>query len=149
MAEVDHDRKQFIKRELVSPSEEAIDPFELGNGPIPLPIGQKKESVLLKFDVQRIKRPSEGPLSKLDESVVGLHLTPKDTSDWESIDLFYDPATWLPVGVRSIEKDGTTRVSRLSNIQLNALREDEAKLLSIETPDPKEWSIDIRPWSKD
>jgi len=149
MAEIDHERKQFIKRELVSPSEEAIDPFELGNGPIPLPIGQKKEAVLSKFDVKRIGRPSEGSLSKLDETVVGLHLTPKGTSDWESIDLFYDPSTWLPVGVQTIEVDGTKRVSRLTNIQLNALSKEDAKLLSIETPDPKEWSIDIRPWSTD
>ena len=45
MAEIDHENKQFIKRELVSPDEKEIDPFELGSGPVPLPIGQTKESL--------------------------------------------------------------------------------------------------------
>ncbi len=147
MAEVDHDNKQFIKRELVAPEEKGIDPFELGSGPIPLPIGQSKESVLSKFNVEKIDKPSEGPLSKLDNNVVGLHLVPKIEDEWESIDLFYNPEIWLPVGVRTIEKDGTKRVSRLTNLQLDVLTEEDAALLSIETPDPKEWSIDIRPWS--
>jgi outer membrane lipoprotein-sorting protein len=146
MAEVDHDNKQFIKRELVAPGEKDIDPFELGNGPIPLPIGQTKESVLSKFTVERIEKPKEGLLSKLADDVVGLHLVPKTGDAWKSIDLFYNPETWLPVGVRTIEKDGTLRVSRLTEIQLNTISPEDAQLLNIETPDPKEWSIDIRPW---
>ena len=148
MAEVDYENKQFIKRELVAPGEKEIDPFELGSGPIPLPIGQKKESVLSKFTVEKTEKPTEGPLAKLPDNVVGLHLIPKTTDEWESIDLFYDPETWLPIGVRTIENDGTKRISLLTNIQLNKLSEEEEKLLSIETPDPKEWSIDIRPWNE-
>jgi hypothetical protein len=149
MAEVDHDKKQFIKRELVAPGENDVDPFELGNGPIPLPIGQTKESVLSKFKVVKIERPTEGPLSKLEENVVGLHLVPTVGDEWKSIDLYYNPETWLPVGVQTIENDGTKRVSRLTNLQLNTLTDEDAALLSIKTPDPKEWSIDIRPWSVD
>jgi hypothetical protein len=149
MAEVDYENKQFLKRELISPEEnKTVDPFELGNGPVPLPIGQTKESVLKKFNVTIIERPDEGQLSKLDENVVGLLLIPtKQKSNWESIELFYNPETWLPVGVRTIEDDGTKRVSQLTDVKLNILNEEDAKLLSISTPDPKEWSIDIRPWS--
>jgi len=147
MAEVDHENKQFIKRELVAPGSENIDPFELGNGPIPLPIGQTKQSVLSKFTVTLIQKPEDGPLSKLDDDIVGLHLVPKNDDEWDYIDLFYDVSTWLPVGVRTVEKDGTERVSRLINSKVNELSEEDAKLLNIETPDPKEWSIDIRPWS--
>ena len=145
MAEVDYENKQFIKRELVAPGQKGIDPFELGNGPIPLPIGQTKESVLSKFTVTKISKPEDGSLAKLDDNVVGLHLIPKTKDEWESIDLFYNPETWLPIGVRTIETDGTKRVSRLTDIQLNTLSDDDAKLLSIETPDPREWSIDVRP----
>jgi hypothetical protein len=147
MAEVDHANKQFIKRELVAPGSEDIDPFELGSGPIPLPIGQTKESVLTKFTVERIAIPKEGTLSKLSDTVVGLHLVPKTEDEWEYIDLFYDSVSWLPVGVRTVEDDGTKRVSRLTNIQVDALSEVDSALLNIETPNPKEWSIDIRPWS--
>ena len=144
MAEVDHEKKQFIKRELVSPDEESVDPFELGNGPIPLPIGQSKVSVLKQFAVELISRPSEGPLSKLDENVIGLHLVPKAKDEWEFVDLFYDPDTWLPVGVRTVELDGTKRVSRLTNMQKDVLSVEDSQLLNIETPDPKEWTIDIQ-----
>ena len=146
MVEVDYEHKQFIKRELVAPGEKEIDPFELGNGPIPLPIGQSKKSVLEQFIVTKAQKPTDGPLSKLDDHVVGLYLVPKSKDEWESIELFYDPKTWLPVGVRTIENDGTKRVSRLTNIKLNTLSEEDSTLLNIETPDPKEWSIDIRPW---
>ncbi len=149
MAEVDHENKQFIKRELVAPGEKDVDPFELGSGPIPLPIGQTKESVLSKFTVERVAKPAEGPLSTLADGVVGLHLVPKSKDEWEYIDLFYDPANWLPVGVSTVESDGTKRVSRLSNMQVNVLTASDAALLSIETPDPKVWSIDIRPWSNE
>ena len=147
MVEIDHEQKQFIKRELVAPGENGIDPFELGSGPIPLPIGQSKESVLKQFTVEKTTIPTEGLLSKLDDSVVGLHLVPREGDEWEYIDLFYDPTTWLPVGVRTVEQDGTKRVSHLTNIQLNALSDEDELLLSIKTPDNKEWSIDIRPWS--
>jgi hypothetical protein len=148
MAEIDREKKQFIKRELVAPDKKDIDPFELGNGPIPLPIGQKKEAVLAKFEVERVAKPSDGPLAKLDDTVIGLHLIPKTKDEWEYIDLYYDPSTWLPVGVCAVELDGTKRESRLTDIQVNTLSEEDASLLSILTPDPKEWSIDIRPWSE-
>ncbi|MBC8310060.1 MAG: hypothetical protein H8E83_06075 [Planctomycetes bacterium] len=146
MVEIDREKKQFIKRELIAPDKKNIDPFELGSGPIPLPIGQKKEEVLLKFKVERVSKPNTGPLAKLDDTVVGLHLTPKTKDEWEYIDLFYDPSTWLPVGVCTVELDGTKRESRLTNIKVNALSKEEASLLSVLPPDPKEWSIDIRPW---
>ncbi len=149
MAEVDHENKQFIKRELVAPGEKDVDPFELGSGPIPLPIGQTKESVLSKFTVERVAKPLDGPLSKLSDDVIGLHLVPKNKEEWEYIDLFYDPANWLPVGVSTVEVDGTKRISRLSKMQVDVLTASDAALLSIETPDPKTWSIDIRPWSNE
>lgn len=144
MVEINHDKKQFIKRELVAPNEQEIDPFELGSGPIPLPIGQSKESVLKKYDVTLIEKPAEGHLSKLPDAVVGLHLEPKIDDEWKYINLFYDPNTWLPVGVETLELDGTNRVSRLTNLLVDTLTEENAALLNIETPDPKVWSIDIQ-----
>ena len=146
--EIDPKQKQFIKRELVSPeSAKSLDPFALGNGPVPLPIEQTKESVLKEFDVATVKKPSEGLLSKLDEGVVGIQLTPKSNSEWVTIDLFYDPNTWFPVGVQTLEKDGTIRQSRLENVTLSELTDVQKAQLDIATPDPKEWSIDIQPYS--
>jgi len=146
--EIDPEQKQFIKRELVSPeSAKSLDPFALGNGPVPLPIEQTKESVLKEFDVTSIKKPTEGLLSKLDDGVVGIQLTPKNSSEWTTIDLFYDPTTWFPVGVQTLETDGTLRQSRLTNVSLTELTESQKAQLDIAIPDPKEWSIDIQPYS--
>jgi hypothetical protein len=145
MAEIDHDNKQFIKRELVAPGEKDIDPFELDGGRIPLPIGQTKKSVLAKFKVTKVSKPTEGSLSKLENNVIGLQLIPIHKSDLVSIDLFYNPETWLPVGICTVESDNSKRESRLTNVKLNTLSEEDAGLLNIETPNPKEWSIDIRP----
>ena len=146
--EINPEQKQFIKRELISPdSTKSLDPFALGNGPVPLPIEQSKESVLKEFEVAIIVKPSEGMLSKLDEGVVGIQLTPKSNSDWVTIDLFYDPNTWFPVGVQTLEKDGTIRQSWLENVTLSELTDVQQAQLDIATPDPKEWSIDIQPYS--
>ena len=146
--EIDLEQKQFIKREIVSPeSEKSLDPFALGNGPVPLPIEQTKESVLKEFDVTIINKPSEGLLSKLDDTVIGIQLTPKHSSEWKKIDLFYNPVTWFPVGVQTLETDGTIRQSRLKNVTLSELTTEQKAQLDITTPDPKEWSIDIQPYS--
>ena len=142
MVEVDHDKKQFIKRELVAPDE--VVNLVIGSVPIFLALGQSKESVLEKFEVTLAKKPGEGPLSKLDDNVVGLHLLPIAKDEWEYINLYYDSETWLPVGVESVEMDGTKRVSLLSNLLVDELSDANAALLNIETPDPKIWSIDVQ-----
>lgn len=147
--EVDSENKQFIKRELISPNESAtIDPFALGTGPIPLPIGQKKESILSKFNVQFSSKPASGLLSTLEEPFVAIELQPKVESDWQTIYLFYDPTTWLPVGISTVETDGTKRMSLLSNMS-DSLTEADLALLEIEAPDPADWSIDIQPFTSD
>ena len=57
MVEVDHKRKQFIKRQIVAPGK-TFDPLKLGEGPFPLPIGQPKSEVLARFDVKLLDAPS-------------------------------------------------------------------------------------------
>jgi hypothetical protein len=43
-------KKQFITREIVAEGENS-DPLRLGQGPFPLPIGQKRDDILARFDV--------------------------------------------------------------------------------------------------
>jgi hypothetical protein len=148
--EVDHDEKLFIKRQVVAEGEE-YDPLKLGEGPFPLPIGQAREDVLARFDVSLIELPDTGPLAKLKggKPVDGLRLIPRPGSqaaeDIDRIDLFYDRATHLPVGISIIEVNGDRKTARLEDLRRNPPL-DEAALakLSIEEPDPTEWRIDIR-----
>jgi hypothetical protein len=150
LVEIDHDQKLFIKREIAAPGEQ-FDPFKLGEGPIPLPVGQPADEVLKRFDVSLIDLPDEGPLRKLEaDTVDGLRLVPKpDTplaEDFTRIDLFYDRRTRLPVGVNVIESNGDRKTARLGEIARNPkLSEAQRAKLSIEPPDPKQWKIDIRP----
>ncbi|MHC5024913.1 MAG: LolA family protein [Planctomycetota bacterium] len=154
LAEIDYDNKQFIKREVVAPGQE-INPLKLGEGPFPLPIGQPREEVLRRFDAQLIERPKEGPLSRLADDVRGLRLTPRpgtrEAEQFQSVDLFFDRETLLPVGSHVVEppKDGEsdTSIVLLRELERNpVLLEAELDTLRIVDPDPAEWRIDVRPW---
>jgi len=152
LAEVDHEARQFIKRELVPPGRQ-LDPLKLGEGPIPLPIGQPKDEVLARFEVTLIERPDDGPLAKLD-NVDGLLLIPREgtpeADEYRRVELFYDQETNLPVGINAIELNGNRKTVRLSDVKRNPdLTDEQLQHLSIEEPDPRRWSIDVRPYRTD
>lgn len=149
LAEIDHENRQFIKRELVPPGRQ-LDPLKLGEGPIPLPIGQPKDDVLARFDVSLHEAPEDGPLSRLD-NVDGLLLIPKanapQAEQYRRIELFYDRDTNLPVGINAIELNDDRQTVRLRNVKRNPeLTEEQLQNLSVEEPDPRQWSIDVRPY---
>lgn len=150
LVEIDHDKKQFIKREVVEPGAE-LDPLKLGEGPFPLPVGQAKDEVLARFEVSLIDVPDDGPLAGL-ENVDGVLLVPRpharEADEFERVELFYDRATSLPVGIRAVEVNGDEKIVLLENAIRNPdLSPEDAAKLSFETPDPSEWKIDVRPWS--
>lgn len=155
LVEIDHAHKQFIKRQIVAPGR-MFDPLKLGQGPFPLPVGQPKQEVLARFEVEPAEVPAEGPLSRLT-NVDGLRLVPKpgtrEAEDFLSVLLFYDRTTLLPVGIEtlgSVLLDADDPQSRartivlLSGVKRNA-GVDEEKLDILE-PDPTQWRIDVRPW---
>lgn len=151
LAEIDDDKKQFIKRQIVPPGKD-FDPFRIGDGPFPLPIGQAREEVQAHFEVTLLEKPEASQLADL-ENVQGIRLIPKpgmpEAEDFERIDIFYDNATNLPVGIELIEVAGNTgekkKVVRLRELKRNE-GIDPAKL-SIEEPNPADgWSVSIEPW---
>jgi hypothetical protein len=149
LAEIDHETRQFIKRELVPPGRQ-LDPLKLGEGPIPLPIGQAKSEVQARFDVSLHPLPDEGPLARL-ENVDGLLLIPKagtpEAQDYQRIELFYDRDTNLPIGINAIELNENRKTVRLSNVQRNPdLTDEQLSKLSVEEPDPRQWSINVQPY---
>jgi hypothetical protein len=152
LAEIDHENKQFIKREIVPPGEH-LDPLKLGEGPFPLPVGQAKADVRGRFDVEPALLPEEGPLSRLQD-VDGLRLVPKpqrpEAEEYELIDLFYDRATLLPVGIVAVEVNGDRKIVRLDDAQRNPpLDEADRARLSIDEPDPTQWHVYVTPWERE
>jgi len=151
-AEVDHDRKQFINRQVVAPGE-SFDPLRVGEGPLPLPIGQRADDVLARFMVVGATVPAGGPLRSL-ESVRGVRLAPKpgtpEADETESVDLFYDRTTLLPRGVVQRRRNGDRVEVLLRDPQMNhGVPESDRALLTIRTPDPRDgWAVDVRPWAR-
>ena len=74
---------------------EKIDLFKLGEGPFPLPLGQKKEDVHANFDVSKIEPKNDDP-----KNSVHLHLVPKPNTRLEkkfkSIDVWVDLKQHMP-----------------------------------------------------
>ena len=147
--QIEEDRKQFIARRVVPPGEK-MDALKLGEGPIPLPIAQKKDDVLARFEVEMIGRPDgEFLLAKMlaNADLYGLKLTPKpgfeESGDFKSVRIWFDKGTLLPVGVDADGTDGRTivwlwQVKR--NIGLDPAMFDTTP------PDPQGWDIEIKEW---
>ena len=71
LCEQDYRNKSFTKRQIVAPGE-SFDPLALGEGPIPIPIGQRKADVLARFEVSETEIPLDIPLLGSMQNVAGL-----------------------------------------------------------------------------
>jgi len=147
--EIDYDNHMFTKRQIVAPGER-FDPLKLGEGPFPLPVGQRRDDVLARFEASLLDGTRDKVLAKFlaDKSVQGLKLVPRPSTPQADqvadIEIFYDTATLLPLGLVLTEINGNRKTVMLRNLKRNQ-GIDESKL-SIEQPDPKDWQIDVRPW---
>ena len=149
LIEKDHEAKLFLKRQIAPPGK-VFDPLKLGEGPFPLPIGQPAREVLARFDVALLEQPSDERLAQRLQGMDlnGLLLVPKPgtrlADDFARLELFYDTATGMPVGINAVEPDGDRKTVFLSNLKRNQGIDPER--LAVEEPDPREWQIDVRPW---
>jgi len=151
--EFDDQRHQLIARELVAPGEQ-LDPLRIGEGPIPIPIGQKKDQVCQRFEVKFAGQPAE-PLLKRLENIQGLALHPKQNAgvdpDLGDICVWYDLTTLMPVAVKATTKGGDEKILLLTKIEVNKALDDSATaLLATEPPASTSngvaWRKDVRPY---
>ena len=110
--------KVETKRQVLKPGQK-VDLLKLGEGPFPLPIGQKRDDVLANFTVTKLPPDPADP-----KNTVHLQLTPKPKSSFErkfkSIDVWVDLATHMPARIATLDKaETTTRTTDLSEIKLN------------------------------
>jgi len=147
--EIDQDNRMFTKRQIVAPGER-FDPLTLGEGPFPLPVGQRRKDVLARFEVSVLEGTRHEVLARFLEGrkVEGLKLVPRPSTpqakEIAEVEIFYDAATLLPVGIVLTETTGNRKTVMLRHLKRNE-GIDESKL-SIEEPDPAQWQIDVRPW---
>lgn len=143
--------KQAIKRRIVPPGEK-FDPLKIGEGPFPIPIGQKKADILARYDA-RLTEVADGLDSdehrQFAEGSTQIILTPKPGADdkFEEIRLWYKPAEgvdgnpYLPRMARTVSVDGDVSVIRLINMQANAAIPDG--VLSADVPEDG-WTVQVK-----
>lgn len=106
--EMTPDRKRIVRRQISRPGED-LDPFKLGEGPFPLPLAQKADTVRRRFEPSIGTVPDE-PLFRALKDVEVLHLVPRlgtpAHEDHESIDLIFEKIGLLPVGVLVRHRNG-------------------------------------------
>jgi hypothetical protein len=142
--------KQFSKRRVVRPGER-MDPLKLGEGPFPLPIGQKKAHILSLFKAELL--PYTAGLEDESESVrerfadtVQLRLTPigktREARDFAEVRIWYRRSDLLPRLARTRTAEGST--SEVLLIQHEVNKAIEKKIFNTDPPRETGWNIDIR-----
>ena len=112
--------KIFRKIEIAPPGRK-FNPLRLGQGPIPIPIGQKPSDVEKEFHVELLKN------KKMPPHTIGLKLIPRDKSAFTfvDVDFWINTHVWLPVKIIRTAPDGTPTTAILSKIVLNkSMRHD-------------------------
>lgn len=162
--------KTFSKRQLVGPGEH-LDPLRVGQGPIPLPIGQKKADILERFNVELVPAADgivDGDDAKQAEQwrkfVQGsyqLKLIPKAAGgdeDFTEIRLWYKPAAkqegiedgrLLPRMARTTNHAGDVTNVQLVGVKINF--DLASDFFDTRTPDQRGergWDINVIPFRK-
>jgi len=109
--------KTVVRREVVRPGER-INPFKLGQGPFPLPFGQKKADILGRFVVKLVE-PIPGDPPESDH----LLLVPRTDSDmadrYRKLDFYVARKLELPVRIRLYQKDDKIVTADFANVAVN------------------------------
>ena len=142
LTERDHAAMKQIRRQVLKPGEKT-DLLKLGEGPFPLPLGQRTDDVLKMFDVKKID-----PLQDTDQDnpppadAVRIQLTPKPDSqfadDFKAIDVWVDTKTQMPARIETLDVHGATiRTTDLANVKINTSTSDE--MFKLEKLDYSKW----------
>ncbi len=133
--------KSIIKREIVRPGEE-FDPFKLGQGPFPLPFGQKASEILAKFDVTYVEPKKDDPAG-----TAHLKLVPKETvrdlaDKYNELHFYIDRKMDLPVKVVADQKDDKVVTVTFRDIKVNTGLPGSRFVLQLPEDDPT-WSLTV------
>jgi len=111
--------RQLILWEVRLPDEPAVDSFELGKTPFPLPFGQRKDAVLKHFTVSRDAK--EEAADKEKRAVLAL-VPKKDTPmarDYQKILLWINTKQWLPTRARLVDTSENVTTVDFHHIESN------------------------------
>lgn len=141
----DYHKRIEVRRQVLRPGEK-INLLKLGEGPFPLPIGQKKEEVKKLFAVTRVKPAKDDPAG-----TIHLVLTPVKGSQFakkfKSIDVWVDAKTQFPVRIDTLDpKEKIGRSTELTDVKVNPEMSDQDFTLTRIPPD--QWNIHEEPFKE-
>lgn len=143
LIERNDDDKTYRKREITRAGQE-VDPLRLGEGPLPIPIGQRKADILARYEVELVDpldslqpavegnrpNPYAGYVAWVNETkAVQLKLTPlrKEDGEFDSVRLWYwkssdDPDRWLPLLARAGRNNARGREVDTAFVLMNRVK---------------------------
>lgn len=156
------DEKRMVKRQVVRPGEN-FDPLKIGEGPLPIPIGQKKADILERYDATLLP-PDDGfdempaermkELTTLSKDCVQLMLTPRsERDDFKEIRLWYraepnpggKPGRLLPRIAKTVNQADDISVVVLLDVRTNDKVKFDPKVFDTTTP-ADGWDVIVQPY---
>ena len=147
LTEADFKQRTLVRRQLARAGEQ-YDPLKPGEGPVPLPIGQRRADVLARFDASLATAPDSALLLKSARPMVGVRLKPKPgmaDRDLVEASVWYDAQSLVPVGVEAQRKSGRTVVSLRDATMNGGISDAQQALLSLAEKVTTGWRVDERP----
>lgn len=154
--------KQYIARQITKPGTR-VDPLRLGEGPLPIPIGQRKADILDRYSATLLAwddgfDPEDEShrgymrwVSHASQILLEPHAHRLDQDDFRSIRLWYsrdEEGTLLPILSRTVDRKGDEAFVLLSDTVIN--QPIPPKTLNIEPPPEQEgWHIQSEEWRSD
>ena len=167
LSEMINDDRLAIRRQVVEPGR-AFDPLRLGEGPFPIPLGQRKEEILARFDVSvreggeslRADDPQAYPpmppemiegQAKFVDGCVQLLLTPREEHrqqcDYTEIRFWLAESgdgILIPRMVRTVNRSRDVGVVQLHGARVN--QPDAIPERGLSTFPPQGWTLREEPW---
>ncbi|MEM7622648.1 MAG: hypothetical protein AAF235_05535 [Planctomycetota bacterium] len=148
----------MLKRQ-VAPPGAGFDPLKVGEGPLPIPLGQAKADILERYNVT-MPEPLDGIDHRADIKLMTsyinameasqLRLIPKDDDDqFEEIRLWYRSVETgvLPCMALTINRTGDEVMVQLLDFKLNDVARIDERLFSDEAP--ADWDVEVTPFRGD
>lgn len=114
----DYQKRIEVRRQVLRPGQRA-NLLKLGEGPFPLPIGQKREEVLKQFAVTKMPPARDDPAG-----TVHVQLKPREKTEFrrkiDTMDVWVDAQTNFPAKIEVLDPDGAkVRTTLLKNLRVN------------------------------
>ena len=144
----DHRKKVEVRRQVLKPGEK-INLLKLGEGPFPLPIGQKKEEVHKLFDVEKVSVASKDEPA----GTVHLRLSPKKGTEFarkfNSVDAWVDVKTHFPRRIDTVDaSENNFKSTELTNVTVNPKPGLSDREFTLEKVDADQWDVINEPFSE-